>query len=131
MKKEVIKIIVLILVFLTLAGIVIVYDYKKDMANKQAIMDILEIKDSKTFTLIYVKKSFEFQSNDGSYYEIRFEISTEDYENNKLHYNEESYTEVLECNYKEKKDENTYTCIKRISNIYSEELYKKIKNLNI
>lgn len=131
MKKKVINIIVLIFVFLTLASVFIVYKYKKDISNKQSIMNLLEIEDSKTFELIYVKHSFEFQSNDGSYYEIKFEISIEDYENNKLNYNEENYTELLECNYKEKKDENTYICIKRISNIFNEELYKKIENLKI
>lgn len=122
---------VVILVFLILVSIILLYIYEKNTDDKQAIMDILEIKNSETFKLIEVRRSFELQSNDGSYYEIKFEISAYDYENNKLNYSEEPYTELLECSYKELKDENTYMCIRRISNLYNEELYNKIRSLNI
>ena len=130
-KKDIVKIIVVILVFLILVSIILLYIYEKNTDDKQAIMDILEIKNSETFKLIDVRRSFELQSNDGSYYEIKFEISAYDYENNKLNYSEEPYTELLECSYKELKDENTYMCIRRISNLYNEELYNKIRSLNI
>lgn len=130
-KKDIVKIIVVILVFLILVSIILLYIYEKNTDDKQAIMDILEIKNSETFKLIEVRRSFELQSNDGSYYEIKFEISAYDYENNKLNYSEEPYTELLECSYKELKDENTYMCIRRISNLYNEELYNKIRSLNI
>ena len=130
-KKDIVKIIVVILVFLILVSIILLYIYEKNTDDKQAIMDILEIKNSETFKLIDVRRSFELQSNDGSYYEIKFEISAYDYENNKLNYSEEAYTELLECSYKELKDENTYMCIRRISNLYNEELYNKIRSLNI
>ena len=115
-KKDIVKIMVVILVFLILVSIILLYIYEKNTDDKQAIMDILEIKNSETFKLIEVRRSFELQSNDGSYYEIKFEISAYDYENNKLNYSEEPYTELLECSYKELKDENTYMCIRRISN---------------
>ena len=130
-KKDIVKIMVVILVFLILVSIILLYIYEKNIDDKQAIMDILEIKNSETFKLIEVRRSFELQSNDGSYYEIKFEISAYDYENNKLNYSEEPYTELLECSYKELKDENTYMCIRRISNLYNEELYNKIRSLNI
>lgn len=130
-KKDIVKIMVVILVFLILVSIILLYIYEKNTDDKQAIMDILEIKNSETFKLIEVRRSFELQSNDGSYYEIKFEISAYDYENNKLNYSEEPYTELLECSYKELKDENTYMCIRRISNLYNEELYNKIRSLNI
>lgn len=130
-KKDIVKIMVVILVFLILVSIILLYIYEKNTDDKQAIMDILEIKNSETFKLIDVRRSFELQSNDGSYYEIKFEISAYDYENNKLNYSEEPYTELLECSYKELKDENTYMCIRRISNLYNEELYNKIRSLNI
>ena len=131
LKKDIVKIIVVILAFLILASIILLYIYGKNTDDKQAIMDILEIKDGETFKLIYVKPSFELQTNDGSYYEIKFEISLYDYKNNNLNYSEEPYTELLECSYKELKDENTYMCIRRISNLYNEELYDKIRSLNI
>ena len=131
LKKDIVKIIVVILAFLILASIILLYIYEKNTDDKQAIMDILEIKDAETFKLIYVKPSFELQTNDGSYYEIKFEISLYDYKNNNLIYSEEPYTELLECSYKELKDENTYMCIRRISNLYNEELYDKIRSLNI
>ena len=127
-KKDIVKIMVVILVFLILVSIILLYIYEKNTDDKQAIMDILEIKNSETFKLIDVRRSFELQSNDGSYYEIKFEISAYDYENNKLNYSEEPYTELLECSYKELKDENTYMCIRRISNLYNEELYNKIRS---
>ena len=113
-KKDIVKIMVVILVFLILFSIILLYIYEKNTDDKQAIMDILEIKNSETFKLIDVRRSFELQSNDGSYYEIKFEISAYDYENNKLNYSEEPYTELLECSYKELKDENTYMCITAI-----------------
>ena len=131
LKKDIVKIIVVILACIILASIILLYIYEKNTDDKQAIMDILEIKDAGTFKLIYVKPSFELQTNDGSYYEIKFEISLYDYKNNNLNYSEEPYTELLECSYKELKDENTYMCIRRISNLYNEELYDKIRSLNI
>ena len=73
-KKDIVKIMVVILVFLILVSIILLYIYEKNTDDKQAIMDILEIKNSETFKLIEVRRSFELQSNDGSYYEIKFEI---------------------------------------------------------
>ena len=73
-KKDIVKIMVVILVFLILVSIILLYIYEKNTDDKQAIMDILEIKNSETFKLIDVRRSFELQSNDGSYYEIKFEI---------------------------------------------------------
>ena len=68
--------------------------------------------------------------SDENYYEVKYEISVEDYEMNDLKYGEESFYDVyMDCRYKEKKDNITYTCIRRVSKIGNKELYKKISDL--
>ena len=53
--------------------------------------------------------------SDENYYEVKYEISVEDYEMNDLKYGEESFYDVyMDCRYKEKKDNITYTCIRKI-----------------
>ncbi len=94
-------------------------------------MELLEIKEAETFTPINVKFNSDFRG-DGEYYEIKFEISKDDYNKNNLEYNEESYYDMLiECKYKETKDENTYICIRRVSEMYNEELFEKIRELDL
>lgn len=68
--------------------------------------------------------------SDEKAYEIKYEISAEDYKNNELNYTEESfYTALANYKYIEKKDDTTYTCIRRVSKIGNKELYKKISDL--
>lgn len=69
--------------------------------------------------------------SDDKYYEIKYEISVDDYEKNDLNYGDESYCMALmDFWYKEKKDNTTYTCIRRISKIgKNKEIYQRINDL--
>ena len=131
MKKQIIKSIIAILSALLIVYLIIVYSNNKFIANRENLMELLEIKEAETFMPINVKFNNDFRG-DGEYYEIKFEISKDDYNKNNLEYNEESYHDMLiECKYKETKDENTYICIRRVSEMYNEELFKKIRELDL
>ena len=131
MKKQIIKSIIAILFALLIVSLIIVYSNNKFIANRESLMELLEIKEAETFTPINVKFNSDFRG-DGEYYEIKFEISKDDYNKNNLEYNEESYYDMLiECKYKETKDENTYICIRRVSEMYNEELFEKIRELDL
>ncbi len=131
MKKQIIKSIIAILFALLIVSLIIVYSNNKFIANRESLMELLEIKEAETFTPINVNLNSDFRG-DGEYYEIKFEISKADYNKNNLEYNEESYYDMLiECKYKEAKDENTYICIRRVSEMYNKELFEKIKELDL
>lgn len=130
--KKYIKILCIILVVFLLGFINVFYQNNNltflSSKDKEELMEILNIKEADSFYPIRKKwSSTGFHGSDPNYYEIVFEISIEDYERNKLNYQEISYYEVLiDCHYKEKKDKNTYTCILRVSNLYNEELFDKL-----
>ena len=68
--------------------------------------------------------------SDEKAYEIKYEISAEDYKNNELNYTEEScYTALANYKYLEKKGDKTYTCIRRVSKKGNKEIYMKISDL--
>lgn len=97
--------------------------------NKIKLMNVLEINEADSFNPIYKKYNSGFHGSDPDYYEIKYEISIEDYEKNDLVYYEDSTYEVLvDCHYKEKKDDTTYICIVRASNVHNKELFDKISN---
>ena len=96
-------------------------------SKKIELMQILKIAESNTFKPISKKYYSGFHGSDPNFYEIRFEISIEDYEKNNLVYYDESYYEVLvDCLHKEKIDDTTYICVVRASNIYNKELFDSI-----
>lgn len=97
--------------------------------DKTRLMHVLEIHEANSFYPIYKKYSHGFHGSDPDYYEIKFEISIEDFEKNDLVYYEEAYYETLvDCHYKERKDDTTYTCIVKASNRDNQELFEKIGN---
>jgi len=132
--KKFIKKICIILLILILAFSIVFYKNNNltflSIEDKNKLMTILEIENSESFNPIYKKFNGGFHGSDPDYYEIKFEISIEDYEKNNLVYYEESYYDILtDCHYKEKKSENTYTCVLRVSNIQNKELFDKIREI--
>lgn len=133
------KIIKWIIIFLIVILIILIDSiYKKHNLmfisnnDKESLMEILEINESESFVPIYIYSHSGFHDIQGCY-EIKFEISIQDYENNNLNYNEESYYEELaDCTHKELKDDSTYICILRRSkwgkNI---EIYNQIHSWNL
>lgn len=97
--------------------------------NKIKLMNVLEINEADSFNPIYKKYNSGFHGSDPDYYEIKYEISIEDYKKNDLVYYEDSTYEVLvDCHYKEKKDDTTYICIVRASNVHNKELFDNISD---
>lgn len=132
--KKFLKIIVILFIVIVLVVINIFYKNNNlkflSLENKNKLMSILEINEAQSFYPIYKKYNGGFHGSDPNYYEIKFEISIEDYEKNNLNYKEESYYDVLiDCRYKEKKDENTYICILRASNLQNRELYDQVAKI--
>lgn len=96
-------------------------------SKKVELMEILKISESNTFKPISKKYYSGFHGSDPDFYQIKFEISIEEYEINNLVYYDESYYEVLvDCHHKEKINETTYMCVVRASNIHNKELFKLI-----
>jgi len=107
------------------------YNYKKiSEVSQKELKNILEIDNANSFELIYIKHVRAGFGSDDKYYEIKFEISVEDYEKNGLSYGEESFYDIyMDCRHKEKKDNTTYTCIRRISISKNKDLYESINEL--
>lgn len=130
--KENVKIICIIIIFILLWFIIIFFNYNNlvflSSKDEKELMELLQIEEAESFTPIRMKRcSTGFHGSDPDYYEVKFEISTQDYEKNHLNYQETSYYEVLiDCQHKEKKDENTYTCILRVSEMNNKELFNKL-----
>lgn len=97
-------------------------------SDKTKLMNILDITEANSFEPIYRKYSSGLHGSDPNVYEVKFEISIEDFEKNDLVYYEEPYEVLVDCHYKEKKDNTTYTCIVKASDIQNEELFNKIRN---
>lgn len=99
-------------------------------SSQEELKNILCINDENSFKLIYIKHESGFVGSSNGFYDIKFELSVEDYEKNTLNYSNESYNlALMDCSYKEKKDDTIYICIKRISRFGNEELYQKISQL--
>lgn len=102
--------------------------------NKKELMNVLEIDDAPSFKPISKKSEFLGFGSDPNCYELKFEISIEDYEKNKLNYedikNENDIPEI-DIHYKMKKDDSTYICVVRTSNQneYTTKLYNDILNV--
>ena len=73
MKKQIIKSIIAILFALLIVSLIIVYSNNKFIANRESLMELLEIKEAETFTPINVNLNSDFRG-DGEYYEIKFEM---------------------------------------------------------
>ena len=89
MKKQIIKSVIAIIFVLLIASLLIVYSNSNFMVKREKLMELLEIKEAGTFNPIYVKYNSDLQG-DGKYYEIKFEISKDDYNKNILEYKNNS-----------------------------------------
>ncbi len=94
--------------------------------NRKELMNVLEIKDAPSFKPISIKTLLIPMPGPSAAYELRFEISIEDYVKNNLKYRDGDSAE-LDIDYKIKKSKNTYLCIIRRSP-YIEKLYREILN---
>lgn len=101
--------------------------------NKKELMSVLEIEDAPSFKPISKNSQYLGFGSGPNCYELKFEISIEDYEKNNLSYNDikdENDIPEIDINYKMKKDSTTYICVVRTSNQneYTTKLYNDILN---
>lgn len=136
--KNIIKIVLIIFFIILFVVLYIIYDRNNlvftSEENKKELMNVLEIQDALSFKPISKKSEFLGFGSGPNCYELKFEISIEDYERNKLNYkdikNENDIPEI-DIRYKMKKDDSTYICVVRTSNQneYTTKLYNDILNV--
>jgi len=113
------------------------YSFTEDM--KKDLMSVLDISESTSFDPIVIQFNDvagpEYYSN----YELKFEISKEDFEKNKLSYSEnEGYDSLTDSSMHEEKDSNTYICYIKCTRHVNEEkyiifekIYRKQRNIPV
>ena len=109
--KENVKIICIIIIFILLWFIIIFFNYNNlvflSSKDEKELMGLLQIEEAESFTPIRMKRcSTGFHGSDPDYYEV-----------------------LIDCQHKEKKDENTYTCILRVSEMNNKELFNKLSEI--
>ena len=135
MKKN-LKIFLFIIILIVFI-LVIAYSRKNILINissedREDLMKLLNINNSSSFLPISINKvDMRFGDTTGCY-TLKFEISIEDYNNNKLNYNN-SETPEVSLKWKEQKDEKTYICYIREweYNEYRVDLFNELQELAI
>lgn len=135
MKKN-LKIFLFIIILIVFI-LVIAYSRKNILINissedREDLMKLLNINNSSSFLPISINKvDLGFGDTTGCY-TLKFEISIEDYNNNKLNYNN-SETPEVSLKWKEQKDEKTYICYIREweYNEYRVDLFNELQELAI
>ena len=106
------------------------YTFTEDM--KLELMDALDIKDSNTFDPISLNFTYTIGPEYYNYYELKFVISKDDYENNHLSYGTGEDLETLTYGLqRESKDENTYICTAKVTVDFNQKMFygfKKVYN---
>lgn len=103
------------------------YDISED--TKKELLELLEIEDAPSFKYIHKKRVSTYCHF--NCYELKFEISKQDYEKNELKYGESWQEIYFACHYIEKESNGTYTCVVRYDDIANEEFYKRLRNIKI
>lgn len=98
--------------------------------DKSKLMEVLKIENSYTFLPIKIKKNDLGFGDITLCYTLKYEISKEEYNTNKLNYSDIDTTQIS-LNWKESKDENTYICYVREYeyNEYRKVLFNELKRL--
>ena len=99
--------------------------------DRDELMKVLKIEKSFTFLPIQIKRNDCGIGDTTLCYTLKFEISKEEYETNKLKYKDKESEETV-YDWKEKKDEKTYICYVRDFEWTSEhrkEVFEKLREL--
>ncbi len=136
MKNKYVKSVAIIVFIFIIVGVIIfeVFKENNNLENiseetRIEIMKIVGIEESKSFKPIYLKSYIgDFRDNSTNGYELKYEISKEDFEKNNLHYTEgEFYDTLLDCAKCEEKDNNTYICYIKRTPLYNKEMCEKFE----
>ena len=97
---------------------------------KIELMDAVNIKESNSFNPIYLDFVNPYGREFYSYYDFKFEISKDEYDNNNLSYGTEDNFETLSYGtHREEKDKNTYLCHLKITKSFNNETYNKLETI--
>lgn len=97
---------------------------------KIELMDAVNIKESNSFNPIYLDFVNPYGREFYSYYDFKFEISKDEYDNNNLSYGTEDNFETLSYGtHREEKDKNTYLCHLKITKSFNNETYNKLETV--
>lgn len=125
----IVSIILLIVIFIIIFGNKPV---KLSDEDKNELMTVLGIEDAPSFEFISINKENLGFGDGTDCYTLKFKLSVEDYNKNNLNYKEGESAE-LACNFKVKKDDNTYICSVREWEYYIENrkpVYDEILKIN-
>lgn len=138
MKNKYVKSVAIIVFIFIIAGVIIFEIFKENNnleniseETRIEIMKIVGIEESKSFKPIYLKSYIgDFRDNSTNGYELKYEISKEDFEKNNLHYEKESiYDAQLDASKCVEKDSNTYICYIKRTPLYNKEICDKFENI--
>ena len=141
MKNKKVKISLIIILFiLIIVGTIIIEVFNennnlKDISEETRIeiMKIVGIEESQSFKPIYLKTYIaDFRDNSTNGYELKYEISKEDFEKNNLHYEKSSiYDALTDASKCEEKDSETFVCHIKRTPLYNKEICEKFKKIYI
>lgn len=137
LKRLLITIIVVPIIVVVLWHVWLLYEgsktdkytkFTEDIKNE--LMDAVNIKESSTFSPIYLDFVNPYGREFYSYYDFKFVISKDEYENNNLSYGTEDNFETLSYGtHREEKDNNTYLCHLKITKSFNNETYNKLETI--
>lgn len=141
MKNKKVKISLIIILFiLIIVGTIIIEVFNennnlKDISEETRIeiMKLVGIEESQSFKPIYLKTYIaDFRDNSTNGYELKYEISKEDFEKNNLHYEKSSiYYALTDASKCEEKDSETFVCHIKRTPLYNKEICEKFKKIYI
>ena len=139
MKNKKVKICLIIILFiLIIVGTIIIEIFNEnnnlnDISEETRIeiMKLVGIEESQSFKPIYLKTYIaDFRDNSTDGYELKYEISKEDFKKNNLHYEKASiYDALTDASKCEEKDRETFVCHIKRTPLYNEEICEKFKKI--
>lgn len=141
MKNKKVKISLIIILFiLIIVGTIIIEIFNENNNLKNIseetrieIMKLVGIEESQSFKPICLKTYIaDFRDNSTNGYELKYEISKEDFEKNNLHYEKASiYGALTDASKCEEKDSETFVCHIKRTPMYNKEICEKFKKIYI
>lgn len=104
------------------------YTFTEEM--KTELMNAISINESNTFNPIYIQYIDEYGPSYYNAYELKFEISKEDFANNNLSYSEKNeYKSLTDASMSESKNSDTYTCYIKCTKSVNKEKFETFEKI--
>ncbi len=133
MKIKYLTMTIILTIILFLVSIIEIYSINNFLfisnRNKQKILNILNIEEADSIKFISLKsKRSGFHSMSG-YMQLVFDISIDDYNENKLQYSDTNQEYYLDSKFYEKIDDNYYRCTLQVSESLNITAFKELYNI--